>query len=330
MLFGTFPQSKVLLLVQQPRNFPFTFESKDQAMNLFNSTAILNQAAIENLPEGMLKGLWVRFTGTNLGGQAVTLANLGVLKVQWRAKDIINVPVSFISAFNNLHYGVAKFASAVGGAFEILIYVPFHVYWNQDNGLKVVKGDGAFVDIRTQALAAIVATGLIEVYYERSTSTAKYIPMLIQQNIQVGGAGQVPETVKGFNISSLYFTENASITNINLHKDGTKYVSSNQQVLGDASSLRNRLETDITTFEIDLNPDKVIANAMVNVVDLELTATGATAYEMFYMAILFLTQQVIRQPISTGGTGITPTPVGGGAVPVEVIPIPPRVLNSAS
>lgn len=284
-------------------------------MILHKSENLLNLAAIKELPEAIIKGLFIRFNGVAAAGVTVTVAQLGQVRVNYRGADIINVPFSFIQNFDNLHFGTVEFASAVGAAFTASGYVPFHAYWDNQNGLANRLEDKGFIELRFPALtAAVIASGTVEIYYVPATGIAGYIPMLMQQNIQAGGAGQVVDRLQQFNISEVYFDFNAAITNILIYKDGKSMVSATQAVLQAKSNMDNQVETAITLIEVDLNPNKILTNALGNLLELNLTATGATTYNTYYMAVVFSESQRGFANVS-----FTPAPTSSNLVRTAVV-----------
>lgn len=257
-------------------------------MILHKTENLLNLSLNKELPEDVIKGLFIRFSGVNAAGVTSTIAQLGSVRVNFRGTDIWNAPVSFVSNFNNLHWGVAEYASAIGGAFVCSIYVPFHVPWDDQNGLVNRISDKGTLQMLFPALtAAVIASGTVEVYYIPARSAATYIPIYMNQNIQIGGAGQVVDRLQSFNISSIYVVTNALVTNVMVFRDGKNIINSNQNTLLAKSNFDNRVETAIATYQLDLNPNKILSNSLSNNLEVQLTATGATALETYYLAILF-------------------------------------------
>jgi archaellum component FlaF (FlaF/FlaG flagellin family) len=257
-------------------------------MILWKTEQLLNLQLSKELPLGTIKGLFIRYTGTNDAGQTATLANLGTVRVNYKGNDIVNTTVSFFNLFNNLKNGVSEFSSAVGAAFVASIYVPFHAPWDESNGLYVAKGDLATIDLRFSGLSGVAASGVVEVYYVSAVGIANYIPLLINQNIQAGGAGQVVDEYQQFNISALYVTENAAITGqVNVYRDGRTLIQSTQAVLEANSNMMNRVETALAFFEINLNPLQQVANSLSSNVSVNITVNGATTIVVTFLAFLF-------------------------------------------
>lgn len=276
-------------------------------MILYKSENLLNLSTTKDLPEDLIQGLFIRYSGTAAAAVTVTLANLGTVRVNYRGSDIVNVPVTFLNGMNNLHWGTAEFTSAVGAAFAGSVYVPFHAPWDYGNGLANRLSDRGFVELRFPALtAAVIASGTVEIYYVQARTVANYVPLWIQQNVQVGGAGTVVDRIQSFNISSLYFDFNAIITgSVLVFRDGQQVINSNQAVLQAKSNFDNRVETAITLVQVDLNPNDILANALSNNIEVNFGASGAGTIGLYYLAILF-------QGAAPGSSSTSFTPAKAG------------------
>lgn len=227
-------------------------------MRLLFTEQILNTTAYRELPNGTLKYLFIRWQGTNQAGQAVTLAQLGQVRVNLRGTDIVNDTVSFFSLFDNLKYGVAEFSSVVGGAFAASILIPFHAPWDNQVGMFNDENYGAYVELRNTVTVATIVGGTVSVNYVEAGAAATYVTYFLQQNLQVGGASQATQIFTGIDISSLFIEENANLTNIFVSKDGKNKISSTQALLEANSNMLNRVETAITLYELFLNPYQYI------------------------------------------------------------------------
>lgn len=227
-------------------------------MKFLGAEQILNQTMYKELNYGTMRGLLVRYTGTNASGVAVTLAQLGQVRVNFRGNDNVNDTVSFFASMNNLYYGVAEFSSTTSGAYAATIWIPFSAPWDEKNGMFNSKGIAGFIQTNNALTTAVVANGVIEVYYLEAEAIANYATFWLQQNVQVGGAGQAKQTLTGFDVSSLLLEENAQITLIQVNKDERNLMSSTQAVEKAASNLMNRVETAITLIELNINPYKYI------------------------------------------------------------------------
>jgi hypothetical protein len=244
-------------------------------MRLFHSESILNAAAFENVPVGTTKYLLLRFSGTNQAAQAVTLANLGRLLVNRDSDDKVNATYEMMSLLTNLKLGVAEFSSVTGGAFASSIYVPLHAWWDNFHGMFFPYKSG-YVQMDFPAVTAtIVASGLVQMFYVSAPGSAAYDTYHLQRNIQVGGAGAVPQEIEFKNISSLFFITNAAITNYQITADKVEYVNSDSAPFLANSNAINRVETAITLAEAFLNPYQEIRAGLNSEVKVQVQATGA-------------------------------------------------------
>lgn len=257
-------------------------------MILHKTEQILNLSASRELPEGVIKGLFIRWTGTNQAAQAVTLAQLGTIRVNFRGTDIVNTTVSFFNAMNNLHWGASEFSSAAGGAFVASVYVPFHAPFDDQNGIYNRLTDKGVFFLQNTTTAVVVLNGTVEVYYIYATGVAQYIALWLNQNLQAGAAGQVVDRIQSYNVSSIYFTENAIVSGqVNIYQDGKSKIQATQAVLKAFSNLMNRVETAITLLQVNLNPLNQISAALSDLVEVNITVNAGGTYETNYLSFLF-------------------------------------------
>lgn len=287
-------------------------------MQLYKTENLLNLSSQKDLPQGLLQGLYIRFSGDAAAGVTIATSDLGQVRVNYRGQDIINVPVSFISLFNNLHWGVAEFASAVGAAFSASIYVPFHMPWENTNGLLNLAEDKGFFELRFPLLtAAKIDSGTVEVYYIKARSVASYIPLLIQQNIQAGGAGNVNDKILNYNVSSLYLEENAHLTGqVMVFKDGQVTINSTQAVLKSKSNFDNRVEAAIALIQVNLNPTNLVAASLGEIIEVQAVVDAATTLAVYYLSVLFQGDRSSGQAVvSTMPQGGNRAVAGQGGIP---------------
>jgi hypothetical protein len=257
-------------------------------MRLFHSDSLLTTSTNKQLIEGTIKGLWIRYTGTNQTGQTLTVANLGTVRVNVRGTDIVNVPVSFLSNMNNLFWGAAEASSTISAAFAFTVYVPFHAPWDSQNGIFVQIEDNPYIQLNYSGVTGtIIASGTVEVYAVLANQVARYIPLWNQQNVQVGGAGRATQRLQNFNISSLFIETNAQLTTVLVNKDNKSVISANQNVLLAKSNLENEVETSITTYEVCLNPFRRIEEAVASLIEVDFTLGATTTVVMYFLAFLF-------------------------------------------
>lgn len=256
-------------------------------LQLIKSGQVLDNSLFLQLPRGLWRGLFVRWTGTNAGGQAVNLAQLGTVRVNLMGTDIVNCLVSFLSALGNLKSGVAEFASATGGAYAASVYIPFHTYFDLQNSLYAANDESIQIELRNTVTTAIVTGGTVEVYALQGIHPMRYVPTLINQNVQAGGAGLVSDIVQSRNVSSLYVTDNAQLSIMQVETDGRLRINANRGAIGAFSNFENRVETAITLFELNLNPHGIVSDALSDTVKVMFQVSAATTVLMHYNAILY-------------------------------------------
>jgi hypothetical protein len=280
-------------------------------MKLLFSEQILNQTAYRELVNGTQKGLLVRWAGTNQAAQAVTLAQLGQARVNFRGADTVNDTVSFFAAMNNLFYGVAEFSSAVGGAFAATIWIPFSAYWDSYAGMFNDSKIAAFIQLNNTVTVATIVSGTVEVYYEEAPSIAQYITTFYQQNVQVGGASQAKQTLTGFDISSLLLDENANLTLVQVNVDQVAKISASQAVEKSFSNLMNRVETAIALVELNLNPYRRIPSGGRQV-EIQLQMSAATTVGLHSMGFV-ISQSDQNRSAAFYESQLKPSPISAAA-----------------
>lgn len=280
-------------------------------MKLLFSEQILNQTAYRELVNGTQKGLLVRWSGTNQAAQAVTLAQLGQVRVNFRNSDTVNDTVAFFAAMNNLYYGVAEFSSVVGGAFAATIWIPFSAYWDNISGMFNDSKISAYIELRNTVTVATIVSGVVEVHYEEAPAIAQYTTTFFQQNVQVGGASQAKQTLTGFDISSLLLDENANLTTIFTTVDEGAKISSTQAVMKAYSNLVNRVETAITLIELNLNPYRRIPSGGRQV-QIQLQMSAATTVGLHSMGFVLSPQEATKS-VEFYATQPSPLPISSAA-----------------
>jgi hypothetical protein len=280
-------------------------------MYLHRSAAISDLSLTAPLPEGGVKGLFVRFSGTNAAGVAATLADLGNVRVNLKGTDIDNATFNYFSLYNNLKWGVAEFTSVVAGTLAASIYIPFHQPDDNSNCLIVANQNDGYIQLQFPALvAALVASGTVEVYVIPSRGSNSYLSLHLQQNIQAGGAGSTKQSLTSFNIANVYVVDNVIATQYLVTRDGIQSVNASRTALLAKSNLDNRVETAILFFEIPLNPSALLANTYANRVDVQVTTTAAVNLGLVYNSILF--SQAFQGRVTSGASGTTIAPTRQG------------------
>lgn len=295
-------------------------------MKILKTENLLNLATQVALPNAIIKGLFIRFSGTAAAGVTVTEAQLGSSRVNYRGQDIVNTDLAGLGLFNNLTEGTHEFASAIGAAFTGSYYVRFTMPWDENNGLINTDADRGTVYVSFPALtAAVIASGTVEIYYEEANTVATYVPIFVNQNLQAGGAGQLTDRFRQFNISSVYVISNAIITgSIIVNKDGQNVINASQAALLGLSNLKNRVETAITLYQLDLNPNQLLGNALSNNVDIVLSAvSGAGTIVCYVLGVLFQQSAIVTQQ------SFVPTAPGSGGSVSTVQPVKVSVVPGA-
>lgn len=251
-------------------------------MKLIKSENLLNQASFFDLPNGLLKGMILRYSGTNAAGATSALADCGTVHVTLRGNDRINESVNFLHLMNGQYWGAAEAVSAIGAAFAFTVYVPFCAPWDETAGIWVDKRDPAFqaqVDLRFPAMvAALIAAGTVECYVIEAQGIARYETYWIQNNLSPGAAGVHAYTLPGKGISQIMIESAAALTQVQVDVDGVNKIIGSQGALLAASEIRDKIETFTaaagTLFTMDLNPlQKIPADGRE--VEIRITVTGA-------------------------------------------------------
>jgi hypothetical protein len=249
------------------------------------------------MPVGTIKELFIRYSGTNQSGKAVTLAGLGRIRFNHKGTDVHNTSVELLSNVNNLKGGVAEFSSVTGGAFAASVVLPFHAFWDEQSGL-FCDVNTSYVQLDFSSASSDVASGTVEVYAIMATRTASYFYQLIQRNVQAGGAGTVTQPVEIANVSELYVKEDSNISQVLVLADGDVKANGSQAALKAYSNSKNRVETAIAVYEIDLNPFDSIRSDLNREVTVQLTTSAAANVNILTSSIVFASPQDIQRSIA--------------------------------
>lgn len=265
-------------------------------MKLFHSQNILDLSAFKKLPRGTIKDIMIRFTGTNKTGQAVTLADLGRVRINRNGTDEVNIALSMLSSIDNLKAGFVQATSTTGGSFAFTFVIPRHAWWDDQSGTYYGL-DEAYIELSYPNVGTPVSSGTVSIFYNSAPKVSTYTTYLLQRNIQVGGAGQVAQDLEFKNISSLYIQADAAVTNLLVVSDGQEYANGSSDDLRNYSNLINRVESDLSLFEIDLNPFDEIRTDLNKETRLILNATGAVNYQIAAELYAPLAAQVVSKSI---------------------------------
>jgi len=265
-------------------------------MKLIHSQNILDGSLFRQMPVGTIKELFIRFSGTNQSGKAVTLAGLGRIRFNHKGTDIHNTSIELLSNVNNLKGGVAEFSSTTGGSFSASVILPFHPFWDESVGL-FADTNTSFVQLDFQSALTDVASGTVEVYAVTGARPASYFYQLLQRNVQVGGAGTATQPMEISNISEIYIKEDAGLSQITIYADNT-VLNGTQGAFKSYSNMVNRVETAISTYEIDLNPFNEVRSDLNKEVTIQVTTTGAVNLNILTSSIAFASPSDVARSIN--------------------------------
>jgi stage V sporulation protein SpoVS len=266
-------------------------------MKLIHSQNILDGSLFRQMPVGTIKELFIRYSGNNQSGKAVTLAGLGRIRFNHKGTDVHNTSVELLSNVNNLKGGVAEFFSTLGGAFGASVVLPFHAFWDEQSGL-FCDVNTSYVQLDFSSALGDVQSGTVEVYAIMATRTASYFYQLIQRNIQAGGAGTVTQPVEIANVSELYVKEDSNISQVLVLADGDVKANGSQTALKAYSNSKNRVESAISVYEIDLNPFDSIRSDLNREVTVQLTTSAAANVNILTSSIAFASPQDVQRSIA--------------------------------
>jgi len=269
-------------------------------MRLFKTQNLLDLSCFADIPRGTTKELVIRFAGVSAAGKTMTLAKLGRLRLNYLSTDTHNLSQSLLSRYNNLKMGVAEFSAAVGAAFSATLVVPFHAPWDDYNGQYFGEKE-AFIQLDFPALDAVeITSGTVSLHTVEAPSLAQYVLLLLQRNVQVGGAGTVSQELEMSNISSLYISEDAAVTNWLVTADKSEKINASQAALKGYSNERNRVETAVDLIELDLNPFNEVKRLLNREVKVQANCTGAVNIDLVAESFAFSDQMVQRSGVAVG------------------------------
>ncbi len=238
----------------------------------------------ERIPAGLYKGIHVRIAGTANSGQTLAKGDVGNFTLNLNGQQIAFLPDAFLSDLNNQWFGYNEFASASAGAFTYGLFIPFEIP-GYPNGLYVAPDDALFLGLQVvAAVATKVSSWAIDVNVEHTGEAERYVPQYLPANVTVGGAVTDKRKVPNVNIFKIWLT-GASITRIQLERDGQLLHEGAYASLLSNTSLKNRVEAALATY-IELACGDQVSDMLSDDVQLQFTASGATTAYIMYLSIM--------------------------------------------
>lgn len=257
-----------------------------------HSQTITDLSAAFRLPEGLYRGIFATFDGTNQSGQQLTSANLGSFRLTKDGREKMNFTVEQMVDAVNIKLGKLEEASTAGGTFRHAVYIPFHHWLDSDTAMIVRPGDEflAMFDFPA-ATSTVVASGTLTVYAVLAdpNSVTPYEVQFRMHNITAGASGIITQLIKSENISGLFVENKAGLERVSVRRDGELWLSN---VARDDIYSWTHVMNPETAFnastplmDIDLNNTGDPVGALSNSVELELDLSSAGTFKVLVMSI---------------------------------------------
>lgn len=256
-------------------------------MKLIHSEQLLNQSSYKTLPAGTYRGLVCVYSGQNASGKDTLVTNLGRIRVSFKGTDTHNTDVDLLSKFDNVEFGFPQASNSTGGAFSYAIYVPFHAPWDKNGGAYFGEGSTYVQADFPFFTTTQIASGTFEVYAISANEVASYTSLLLQRNVQSGGAGTVAQVLDVRNVSATYIAVNSSASSYIISADNVVFVNASSNALQYATNILSVTEADAGVLKANLNPFNRIDSNLNRQVSFQATTTAATQIRQLVLAFAF-------------------------------------------
>lgn len=206
-------------------------------MNKWLNTPNTIAGATVSMRNAKVKGIWFNFVGTAQAAQTVGFADLNNIIITRNGEPIVSVNVAQLDLANTREFGVRFFASAIGAAFDMSVYLPFYDEYNQDkNAVPFTAGDA--IQIGAPVIANVLAC-TCEINLDEEELPYLYLPYIYTRGIPVL-ALQQPVQIPVSNLYKIWLAASATpATNLNIQKDSKSIFSNsyaNAELESDAKS----------------------------------------------------------------------------------------------
>jgi hypothetical protein len=241
------------------------------------------------IPAGQYGLFQIEYELDAAAGVTLTRANLGNIELNWNGQSIINVDAEMLNLRNNLYGGVAEFASAVGAACRMSVFIYCGLPYDALNVYDISSRDRVYFKLDFPALtAANIDSGTIRIFAKHKTGIMRYLEKILPRPVVAGGAGVLADQYNVSNVAAAYFKAAATLlTDIQLSKDGQQIVNSPVDTLIAYSDHIHQLETTNAFLALEFVETKDVRESLGNVIDWQITFSGAGTQQLYFSAVEF-------------------------------------------
>lgn len=219
-------------------------------------SAIGGQVNID-IPKGKYAGLLVRIFGTTSAGQTLLMADVGMMRINRKGKEVIAETFDFFHCYDDLKGGFLPEATGGAAAAEdVYCFIPVALP-ELPNVMDVENNEE--VDLKLDftanlALRFVALPCTYQVYgYMTPDITESYQLLIREQDVQAAAAGRLVEIMNGKNSAAIYLIDAAGvIDSFSVAVDGQMIVDNIDDVVERAiTSMENRVEAATTLVEVN-------------------------------------------------------------------------------
>jgi hypothetical protein len=243
-----------------------------------------------NKADKPVKGIILRFKGTNKTGQQLTASNIDAIKVNRNGEPIVYLRPITLKKLNNLMYGTVLQSSTAGGSFDLNFIIPFYNPLDKTDKNAIDLGYDDYVEV-PQLPSTVVSDATCEVYLWLEDSPTRYIPYLIERSYTL--SENVPIELLDRNIWLLGFTEPTTPpSNVLLTRDGIEILNSPYAMLETFTNAISNIESGTEDYVLlSLGTFETIFGHRYT-----LTLTGASGTLYYFLFSVNYTAGVIVPP----------------------------------
>lgn len=246
-------------------------------------------ANVGSLAYQLEKGQWglfaIRYEGTNLTGQAITLADLGNIVIRWNGTDIINLDFEALNYMSNLYGGVSEFSSTSGGQFKAVAFIPTGLWFDSTNVWDVDETDK--VEFVLNWNTSKIASGSVYIFGKPKRGVMSYLHGIKKRSVNSTGAGTQIDSIPVPNITTFYI-KNPSVllSKVQVARDGKVYVDGSVGIIQNYSDWIHLLETSNSFLAIEFVESKDIREALASSVSYIFEFTSSGILETYYSHLI--------------------------------------------
>lgn len=267
-------------------------------MKLLYSSAVSNGSLMFFIPSGQWGSFLVVYSGDAAAGVTMTRANCGNLELNWNGDPCVNVPAEVINKQNNHYGGYAKFASAVGGAYEITALLNCGAPFDNQNVYHIdAETDKVYIKLDFPYLAANSDSGFVKIYGKPKRGVQNYIYNLQSRNVVSSGAGTLSDTHPIKNIIAMHLLNTASVSNIQITKDNNTIVDGETDDVNYYSDWLHQLEVTDDMISLEFAESRDVREAIGGQVQYKYVFTGADTLQQYFGFITFTPNKAVKSKL---------------------------------